>query len=60
MAFSAAIAGVGLTEQAKSLDSSSISVCVEALKLALEDAGMQLSDVDGIAARWPGSRRNNV
>ena len=54
MAFDAAIAGVGLTEQAKSLDSSSISVCVEALKLALEDAGMQLSDVDGIAARWPG------
>ena len=54
MAFGAAIAGVGLTEQAKSLDSSSISVCVEALKLALKDAGMQLSDVDGIAARWPG------
>ena len=50
----ASIAGVGLTEQAKSLNSSSISVCVNALQLALEDAGMQISDVDGIAARWPG------
>jgi len=54
MALNAAIAGIGLTKQAKSLNSTSISVCVEALKLALEDAGMQLSDIDGIAARWPG------
>ena len=54
MTLNAAIAGIGLTEQAKFLDSSSISICVDALQLALEDAGMRLSDVDGIAARWPG------
>ena len=54
MALNAAIAGIGLTDQAKSLNSTSISICVEAMKLALEDAGMQLSDIDGIAARWPG------
>ena len=54
MSLNAAIVGVGLTKQSKSLDKSSISVCVEALNLALEDAGMSLDDVDGIAARWPG------
>ena len=54
MALNAAVAGIGITNQAKSLNSTSISICVEALKLALEDAGMQLSDIDGIAARWPG------
>ena len=54
MNLNAAIAGVGLTQQAKSLEKTSISVCVEALKLAIEDAGIAIDDIDGIAARWPG------
>ena len=49
-----AIAGVGLTKQAKSLDTDSVRICVEAVQLALQDAGMSMSEVDGIAARWPG------
>ncbi|MBG00807.1 MAG: hypothetical protein CL470_00895 [Acidimicrobiaceae bacterium] len=54
MNLNAAIAGIGLTKQSKSLSMSSIAVCVEALNLALEDAGITLDEVDGIAARWPG------
>ena len=50
----AAIAGIGLTRQAKSLDTTSIEICLEATQLALADAGMTMDDVDGIAARWPG------
>ena len=49
-----AIAGIGLTEQARSLDSTSMEVSLEAAKLALDDAGMDKDDVDGIAARWTG------
>lgn len=50
----AAIAGIGLTEQAKSIDSTNVEICIDAAMLALEDAGMTIDDVDGIAARWPG------
>lgn len=50
----AAIAGIGLTSQAKSLDSSTIEICLEAAQLALADAGMTLDDIDGVAGRWPG------
>ena len=50
----ASIAGIGLTQQAKSLDITNIEICIEAAKLALADAGMTIDDVDGIAARWPG------
>lgn len=49
-----AIAGVGLTRQARRLDTTSLSASLEAARLALADAGMQASDLDGIAARWPG------
>lgn len=50
-----AIAGVGMTRQARRLDDrTSLSVSLEAAKLALRDAGMTVRDVDGIAARWPG------
>ena len=48
-----AIAGIGITKQAKSLDTNTIQICVEAVQRALEDAGMNLAEVDGIAARWP-------
>ncbi len=50
----AAIAGIGLTRQARSIDTTSIEICIEAAQLALADAGMAMDDVDGIAARWPG------
>ena len=36
-----AIAGIGITKQAKSLDTNTIQICVEAVQRALEDAGMK-------------------
>lgn len=50
----ASIAGIGLTPQAKAIDTTSIGITLDAAKLALADAGMSLSDVDGLSARWPG------
>lgn len=50
----ASICGIGATRQARSLDTTSMEICVEAAQLALEDAGMTIDDVDGIASRWPG------
>lgn len=49
-----AIAGVGLTEQAHRLDMTSLAASLEAAQAALSDAGIDKTDVDGIAARWPG------
>lgn len=49
-----AIAGVGLTKQAKQLDRSTLSLCLEAAQEALADAGMDKGEIDGICARWPG------
>ncbi len=49
-----AIAGVGVTRQAKQLDSTSALVCLEAAQMALADAGVPLAEVDGVSARWPG------
>lgn len=51
---SASIAGIGLTRQARFLETTSIEICIEAAHLALDDAGMTMDDVDGIATRWPG------
>ena len=50
----AAIAGVGLTTQTRSFDGSSMEACLQAASIALTDAGMEISEIDGIAARWPG------
>lgn len=50
----AVIAGIGITRQARSLDATSLSICVEAVEKCLEDAGLMMADVDGFAARWPG------
>ena len=50
----ASIAGIGLTRQAKQLDTTTIEICLEAAALAVADAGMTMDDIDGIAARWPG------
>jgi len=49
-----AIVGVGVTPQLKRSDRNSLQVALDAAKLALADAGLAHTDVDGIAARWPG------
>ena len=49
-----AVAGVAATRQARRLDSTSVQVCLEAAQAALDDAGMDIAEVDGISARWPG------
>ena len=49
-----AIAGIGLTKQSKSLEENNLSICIKAIEQALNDAGMQLEEVDGISGRWPG------
>ena len=50
-----AVAGVGVTRQARRLEGvTTLQACLEAARLALDDAGMTFADVDGIAGRWPG------
>lgn len=49
-----AVAGVGVTRQARRLEQSTLEACLEAARAALDDAGMSLDEVDGIAGRWPG------
>ncbi|GAA1916648.1 thiolase family protein [Nocardioides hwasunensis] len=50
-----AVAGVGVTRQARRLEGQdTLQACLEAARLALDDAGMTFDDVDGIAGRWPG------
>jgi acetyl-CoA acetyltransferase len=44
----AAIAGVGLTPQGKVYDRTHVGFAVEAVRLALEDAGLERSDLDGL------------
>ena len=44
----AAVVGVYTTEQARFMDRSSMSLAVEAIKGALDDAGLGLKDVDGV------------
>jgi acetyl-CoA acetyltransferase len=43
-----AIAGLGITRQGKVYDATPISFAVEALQLALADAGLQRNDLDGL------------
>lgn len=50
----AAIVGVHITRQARQASTSALSLCREAAAGALADAGMTLSDVDGIVGHWPG------
>jgi acetyl-CoA acetyltransferase len=45
-----AIAGIGQTEFAKSLDRSEKHLALEAIKLALDDAGIEAAEVDGLAS----------
>lgn len=49
-----AIVGVGVTPQRKRSEQNSLQVALDAAKLALADSGLSHTDIDGIAARWPG------
>lgn len=49
-----AIVGVGKTQMARRLPTTTLSACLAALRAALEDAGLGFADIDGISARWPG------
>jgi len=49
-----AIVGVGKTEMARRLPTTTLSACLTALRAALQDAGLEFGDIDGISARWPG------
>ena len=49
-----AIAGVAATEMARHLDTTSAEISLRAALAALDDAGLTVADVDGVAARWPG------
>ncbi len=48
------IVGVGRTAMARRLETTTLSACLEAARLALDDAGLRVSDIDGVSARWPG------
>ena len=48
------IVGVGRTTMAKQLEMNTLEACLEAVQLALVDAGLEIQDIDGISARWPG------
>src|SRR5690554_532442 len=43
-----AIAGLGITEQGKVYGPSAVGFAVEAVRLALEDAGLEAQDLDGL------------
>lgn len=49
-----AVVGVGMTPQARRLETDSLTASIHAAKLALADAGIDHTEVDGICARWPG------
>lgn len=49
-----AVVGVGMTPQARRLETDSLTASIHAAKTALADAGIDHSEVDGICARWPG------
>ncbi|MCY4036649.1 MAG: thiolase family protein [bacterium] len=49
-----AIVGVAATEMARRLDATSAETSLRAALGALDDAGLAVADVDGVAARWPG------
>jgi acetyl-CoA C-acetyltransferase len=48
----AAIVGVYTTEQGKLTDRTSFSLQLEAIKGAIDDAGLKISDIDGVIPMW--------
>lgn len=49
-----AVVGVCTSEQRRQLNRTALSACLEAALGAIGDAGLEVSDIDGIAGRWPG------
>ena len=49
-----AVAGVATTAQARQHDRTVLSLCLEAARDALADAGIEKHEVDGVCGRWPG------
>jgi len=49
-----AVVGIGKTQMAKRLPTTTLPAVLEAFLAALEDAGLGIADVDGVSARWPG------
>jgi acetyl-CoA acetyltransferase len=49
-----AVVGIGKSRMGMRLDATTIEVVVEAARAALADAGLDVSEVDGVSARWPG------
>jgi len=49
-----AVVGVGMTPQARRLETDSLTASIHAAKAALADAGIDHSEVDGICALCPG------
>ncbi len=49
-----AIVGVAATEMARRLDTTSAEISLRAARAALDDAGLEVAEVDGVAGRWPG------
>ncbi len=49
-----AIVGVHTTEQAMRIDREPLSLCLDAALAAIADAGLKVSDIDGVCGRWMG------
>jgi acetyl-CoA acetyltransferase len=49
-----ALVGVGRTKMARRLETTTLAACLEAARAAIADAGLEVRDIDGISARWPG------
>ena len=49
-----AIVGVHTTEQAMKIDREPLSLCLDAALAAIADAGLKVSDIDGLCGRWMG------
>ena len=49
-----AIVGIHTTQQALSIDRPVLSLCLEAVRGAVDDAGIDKRDIDGISGKWPG------
>jgi acetyl-CoA acetyltransferase len=49
-----AISGIGVTRQARKIEQGALHLSLEAVRSAIADAGIERSDIDGVAGRWPG------